>query len=353
MRFFYLLLSIVIFTHTNSKSQTCASIPIDLAVFGNNLCEGELVNFAVVLLPGGLAPDGIFSWTCSNGILPPNFPNNTSEQFIDINPFSSQYNGTYTVIYTDASGCTSVDSEMVFVNPKPSALITQTTACYGISLTANDLANTTGPLSYYWLETGQTTNSITYVNAGGMGSNQSVIITNAAGCSDDDFTGLLSPIPLSISITGGSKITPGGTMKLTANSNYPVFSFKWYKNSVLIAGATSNQLTVTDTGQYRLRIKSVDGCIKTAFRRIVYRLPRIEDDNSDLINGELSVYPNPATSLITINGLDSELMIFDSQGRMKTHLKTNAFQESFDISHFEAGIYIIRTGEESIRFIKL
>ena len=66
-----------------------------------------------------------------------------------------------------------------------------------------------------------------------------------------------------------------------------------------------------------------------------------------------NIYPNPANDRISIQGIENKQTyeIMDMSGR--TVLSGNHCQESIDISMLEKGMYVLMTGEESKRFVKL
>ncbi len=67
---------------------------------------------------------------------------------------------------------------------------------------------------------------------------------------------------------------------------------------------------------------------------------------------KLSVYPNPATDQLTLQGFSGGLVsVIDMQGKMvlRTTLPSSG---SLDVSTFPAGAYLLRTEEKSIRWFK-
>ncbi len=69
---------------------------------------------------------------------------------------------------------------------------------------------------------------------------------------------------------------------------------------------------------------------------------------------KVHLYPNPATSQVTIVGAKGDIDIFDIMGRHIANIKANTVdnQTTIDISHLISGLYIIRNQSFTYRFIK-
>lgn len=72
------------------------------------------------------------------------------------------------------------------------------------------------------------------------------------------------------------------------------------------------------------------------------------------VNNTLSVYPNPATDVITISSLDSLGMISvdNSLGETVLQMKGRNKEEKIDIGHLQRGIYIIHLQGKNIKLVK-
>ncbi|MCR5064616.1 MAG: C10 family peptidase [Bacteroidales bacterium] len=65
-----------------------------------------------------------------------------------------------------------------------------------------------------------------------------------------------------------------------------------------------------------------------------------------------TLYPNPATNSVTVNGLNGVAVIFDIMGRQVKSIALNGDSATIDISNLPNGLYIIRSGNTSIKFMK-
>ena len=74
------------------------------------------------------------------------------------------------------------------------------------------------------------------------------------------------------------------------------------------------------------------------------------DENSETV---LSLYPNPAKECIRIEGLESnsEVVFYNVLGMMVKHVNATADQE-INVSDLASGVYMVRCGNQILRFVK-
>ncbi len=170
--------------------------------------------------------------------------------------------GTYSVIITDANGCTGTVSGITVT--QPTAVVSGTTvvtnvACFGGNTGAINLTPTggTGPYTFNW-GGGITTEDRTNLVAG----TYSVIITDVNGC-----TGTVSGITVTqpaaavsgttvvtnVSCNGGSN----GTINLTPTGGVGPYTYNWS------SGPTTEDRTNLVAGTYSVTITDANGCTGT------------------------------------------------------------------------------------------
>jgi hypothetical protein len=203
--------------------------------------------------------------------------------------------GIYSVTITNSGGCsaTSVPAT-VTVNPTPDLFISGPAAvCPNATATYADSSNTrnAGDLFAWSLTpTGVGTLSINSpssitVQWGAVGT-AILILTEAtpSGCSTTDSFKVTISSNLTPVITPSEPIAfcPGDSVTLDAGAGYA--SYQWSMNGTQIADATSERLTVNQSGAYTVFVTSAGGCSGTS------------------VATNVTIYPTPATPVITQNG---------------------------------------------------
>jgi hypothetical protein len=155
--------------------------------------------------------------------------------------------GTYAVTVSDANGCSATASTVVTaastLSPQISA---QPITCGQISLDAGP-----GFASYLWSD-GSNSQSILVSQNG----DYEVTVSDAGGCTGTDAISVTLPTPTPVDIAGDNTICPGGTATLTATAGF--VGYFWSD------GATAQQTTVTQPGQYSVTATDVNGCNSVA-----------------------------------------------------------------------------------------
>ena len=264
--------------------------------------------------------------------------NGATSQAITVNT-----SGTFTVAVTQSGGCVSNSpARVVTVNPLPAANITAggaTNFCQGSSV-----GLTASPGSSWLWNTGATTQTITTGTTG----NYSVTVTNAAGCfaASTATAVTVSPNPsVSISAAPYTMLFPGLSTSLTANV-IPTgsYNYAWFKNGVLVTGATLSTLTgidLDDLGSYTVTVTNTSGlpCTNTSAPKLI----------ADSASSKLFIYPSPNNGQFKVayytpgtNALN-RLIIFDSKGSQvfnRTYNLLSPYQlMNVDLRQHGRGIY--------------
>lgn len=172
-----------------------------------------------------------------------------------------------------------------------------TTFCQGGSVILQ--ANAGVGHSYVWKKNGTTiagANSVNYTAT--KTGNYTVMVTVAGGC---------TATSVSTSVTVNSKPNPVitalddldicllGNVKLKV-TNKPGDTYQWYKNGVIIAGATTNIYTATSIGSYHVKETTAAGCTKNSAAVSVTSSCKTEGDESV----QIAIAPNPASNMIQV-----------------------------------------------------
>lgn len=212
--------------------------------------------------------------------------------------------GTYSVIVTDADGCTGTDEVTLVVNDLPTVNIEgDLEFCEGNS-TELSIAGTYANILW---SNDANSSSITVTEGG----NYSVIVTNSEGCTAMDEVTVVENSNPSPTIEGNLEICEGETTTLSVAQTFNDYDWS--------SGETGSEITVSESDTYTVIVTDSNGCTGTAEVTVaVNDLPQIsiEGENSFCegesialsINGDFAsiVWSNGSTSnSITINQADT------------------------------------------------
>jgi gliding motility-associated-like protein len=210
--------------------------------------------------------------TASSGILYSWSTTQTSTS-ITVSPTSSS---SYTVIGTDANGCSNKDSVTVFVHALPSI-----SAGNDVSICAGDsvMLTASGGILYSWSTT-QTSTSITVSPT--SSSTYTVIGIDANGCSNIDTAMVFVLGPSSITTSNDTTICIGDSAYLFAAGGT---NYTWSPSSSLNNSSIANPIaTPTVTTTYTVTVVGTNGCINSdTVKVVVNALPNIDAGNDTLI----------------------------------------------------------------------
>ncbi len=238
-----------------SANLTCSISGADTSCGANN-------GSAQVATEGGVGP---FTYQWSNG--------NSAELVTGLTP------GDYSVVVTDANGCSSSCSVTIGTSSNPTSTLSSTNSTCG---TANGTAtviadNGTEPYAYLW-SNGATTETTTGLAQG----TYSVTITDEMGCQTVNSIDIVTS--LNPTCTTSSTITTcgdaNGTAEVTASGGVGPYTYAWSN------GGSANAISGLAAGTYSVTVTDVNGCITTC----------------DVIVGESDIPTCTATSVNTTCG---------------------------------------------------
>lgn len=178
----------------------------------------------------------------------------------------------YSVVVTDANGCSSSAATTAVINEQPTVNINQpASVCAGSSITLIASASGASGLSYQWYANGAPVSgngsSLTIPNAAAGSTTYSVQVSTASGCAaSDDVVLIIYPNP-TVNIIDPAPICNGTptTLSGSANGGTVPYSYQWFSNGSPIAGATSSSLSLPTTPvgntTYMLQVTDANGCM--------------------------------------------------------------------------------------------
>ena len=211
----------------------------------NVSCNGGTDGSVDLNVSGGTAPY-TYSWN--------NPASSTTEDV------SSLAAGTYTVVVTDANGCS--DSTNVTIT-EPTLLSASTTqvnvSCNGGTNGSIDLTVSGGsaPYTYLWSDAGATS---TQDISGLVAGTYSVVITDNNGCTLTVSATLTEPSALALSNTQTNVSCNGtndGAIDLTVSGGVAPYAYSWSD------GSTTQDLTALVAGTYSVTVTDNNGCTAT------------------------------------------------------------------------------------------
>ena len=236
------------FTVTVTDANGCSDTQTVMVASSNNLnstltqtniqCNGGSATATVT--PAGGTP--VFTYAWSNG--------QTTSAATGLAP------GSYSVLITDAGGCTSTNT-VTFTMPAAitsSVSVTNTTCGNSTGSASVTAGGGTGSLTYSWSPGGQTTASIT----GLAGGTYTCLITDASGCTKPiaaTVVNLNGPaatasVTAQVSCNGGSN----GSAIASATGGSAPYTFLWSN------GQTTSAATSMVAGTYSVNIADASGC---------------------------------------------------------------------------------------------
>jgi gliding motility-associated-like protein len=192
--------------------------------------------------------------------------------------------GTYTVVVTDANGCTQQQTVTVTVNNPVTLAVTSTpSACSSGtgSATANP-ANGTNPYTYSW-NNGQTTQTATGLAVG----TYTVVVTDASGCSQTQ-TIVVAPLPgpTANATATLTTISFGDNTQLNATGG---LTYTWIPATGLSCTTCANPVaTPLQTTTYCAIATDVNGCSDTACVTVIVEVPCGSLDMSKILPNAFS-----------------------------------------------------------------
>ena len=249
----------------------------------------------------------------------------------------------YTATFTDVQ-CgirTSPTFSLIIIMPPTRPLISPTVAnyCVGNSII---LSGSSGYQMYNWY---LGTNSIFTSTSPDFNTNTpgtyKLTVTDTNNCvsslSNPKTVKAVNPPNPNFTILSYSN----GTKKLSSVSGG---AYQWYLNDAPIVGATMKSYLVAFTGIYSLIVTNTLGCSATSNDTMLIASnygPKINDEETlEIIDNEISVYPNPSTGLFNFTGVELLKAIVKDMKGIVIFETTEA--SNLNLTEKASGVYIVQ-----------
>ena len=217
---------------------------------------------------------------------------------------------------------------------------------------------------------GTSTNTLNVSNVGVLNVNQEFrCVIQSGACTDTTDIATLQVCGSILSQPSNESVLLNANAQFTFSSTDPNATYQWQTNLGLgfqnltdagqYSGSSTNTLNVSNVAlsnnnqQFRCIIAS-GSCSDTsdvALLTVVNNVGLVEQNQMQLF-----VYPNPTSSIITIEnpqGLNSNFVLVDARGREVLQGSLDSEFHSFQISHLTSGIYTIIFEQKSINEVKI
>jgi len=244
-------------------------------------------------------------------------------------------NTTYSVTGTSIAGCTGQTTVAIATGTVPVLTITPASATVCAKSAATFTAS--GATTYSW-NTGTQNAAVTIIPA----SSGTYIVTgtNSAGCSASQTVSLTAnALPIVLVSPASPTVCSNESLVLTASG---ATTYSWMPGTVntntIMFGPSATSTTYVVEGEGTNTCKNsmtvtviVDAC--TGLRE------------QNVLNGNVSLYPNPSTGLITASfGFEGskDILVLNSVGALIMKASTEEASTTFDLSGHAKGVYFVR-----------
>lgn len=162
-----------------------------------------------------------------------------------------------------------------------------------------------------------------------------VSVLNASGCESERM-----PVNAVIHQYEPAELTLDSAT-LLLRSNYASGN-QWYRNGVIISGATGQELQASQSGIYKV-VVTIEGCQTSA------EMPLVITGSEEVLsfNQAFAAYPNPTDGIVTIFSKHESLVhVVDGRGltigKVKLVEEGEGYRGTFDLRPFSSGLYIFK-----------
>jgi Secretion system C-terminal sorting domain len=125
--------------------------------------------------------------------------------------------------------------------------------------------------------------------------------------------------------------------------NYETPDAKWYTYNMVLIDSGS-QIKVVPVANGTKYICCIDMCNTMVFDTVEVRWFPLSSGEWQMVSGELSVYPNPASDVIVVsNVVGSKVGLYNAVGQLVAEQKVVQNKATIQVAHLPKGVYVVKT----------
>jgi len=326
--------------------------PLAILSGDNTICSGNSTNLYIAF--NGTSP---FTYSYTDGTVNYGpFTTNNNPEIINVTPGSIVMYSLTTFTDANCTGTFSGNATIYLSSPQP--VITGDSTLCQTQVTVLDAGP--GYSAYLW-SNGNTTQTLSV----SMFNTYTVTVSDSLGCLGSDNIVVISQAPYlsTLSSSGPLGLCIGDSVQLFAQS--PMVFYQWYRNNVLIPGATTDDLWVSVQGKYKCQSLDTSGCAATSAEAkvsIVCFPPQPPGQKEGQLSDTpkiIQLYPNPSQGIFNYkiernSTAMTQIQVTDLIGNVLMNAVLNGREGSFDLSTLASGIYLLQVSDgNSAQTLKL
>lgn len=254
--------------------------------------------------------------------------------------FSNLHVGSYNIIITDATGCQLYDDSFDIIgtdNPEVTSRTITPVSCTQDSTGAISITTTGNYVEWYDFDFNYINDGVNQIDNLPAGTYIAYVYENSC-IIRDTIDVALGSVDATIAVNGNN-------ISVTITEGLAPFVIVWSGPDGII-NETGTELLGVPNGTYTATVRDASFCEKTLTATVS------GTSISKLENTILNIYPNPTSSILNIE-LDKEtnIEILSITG-VKLAEMSGASQYQYNTSSLAAGLYFIKAGEQTMKFVK-
>jgi hypothetical protein len=133
--------------------------------------------------------------------------------------------------------------------------------------------------------------------------------------------------------------------------NYETPDAKWFTYNMVLIDSGS-QIKVVPTASGTKYICGIDMCNTMVFDTVEVRWFPLSSGEWQMVSGELSVYPNPASDVIQVsNIMGDKVSLYNTVGQLVAEQKVVQNKAELQVAHLPKGLYVVKTAGQVAKVV--